>query len=149
MRRSNGPDTGGTSATRGRPFAKGNPGRKPGSKNRSTQLAAALVEGDTEALLRTAIQLARAGNVPMLKFLLSRQMPRDRIVKVDLPQMVFADDGVEALACVMRAVSEGAITPSEGAALATIVKSFSDAIDMADVVKRLDALESQIKGPER
>ena len=42
-------------------------------------------------------------------------MPRDRLVKLDLPEMVFADDGVEALGCVMRAVSEGAITPSEGA----------------------------------
>ena len=41
------------------------------------------------------------------------------------------------------------ITPSEGAALATIVKSYTDAIDMADVVKRLDALEAQIRGPER
>lgn len=145
MRRSNGPDTHGTSATRGRPFAKGNSGRKPGSKNRSTQLAAALVEGETEALLRTATQLARAGNVPMLKFLLGRFLPRDRLVKLDLPQMVFADDGVEALGSIMRAVSEGEITPSEGAALATIVKSYTDAIDMADVVKRLDVLEAKLK----
>ena len=149
MRRSNGPDLARVPATRGRPFPKGNSGRKSGSKNRSTQLAAALVEGDMEALLRTAIQLARAGNVPMLKFLLSRTMPRDRLVKLDLPQMVFADDGVEALGCVMRAVSQGAITPSEGAALATIVKSYTDAIDNADVVKRLDALESEIRDRER
>jgi hypothetical protein len=102
-----------------------------------------------EALLRTAIQLARAGNVPMLKFLLSRTMPRDRLVKLDLPKMIFADDGVEAVGRIMRAVFEGAITPSEGAALATIVKSYTGAIEMADVVKRLDALESQIRGPER
>jgi hypothetical protein len=135
--------------TRGRPFPRGNPGRRPGSKNRSTLLVAALLEGQTEALLRKAIQLARAGNVPMLKFLLSRTMPRDRLVKLDLPQMVFADDGVEALGCIMRAASQEGITPSEGAALATIVKSYTDAIDMADVVKRLDALESQIRGPER
>ncbi len=149
MRRSNSPDSARIPATRGRPFPKSNPGRKPGSKNRSTQLAAALVEGDMEALLRTAIQLARAGNVPMLKFLLSRTMPRDRLVKLDLPQMIFADDGVEALGCVMRAVSEGAITPSERAALATIVKSYTDAIDNADVVKRLDAIENQLRAPAR
>ena len=98
-----------------------------------------------EALLRTAIQLARAGNVPMLKFLLSRTMPRDRLVKLDLPDMVFADDGVEALGCVMRAVAEGTITPGEGAALATIIKSYTDAIDLADAVKRLDVLEAKIK----
>ena len=145
MRRSNGPDTYQIPATRGRPFPRGNPGRRPGSKNRSSQLAAALVEGDMETLLRTAIQLARAGNVPMLKFLLSRTMPRDRLVKLDLPEMVFADDGVEALGCVMRAVAEGTITPGEGAALATIIKSYTDAIDLADAVKRLDVLEAKIK----
>jgi hypothetical protein len=31
-------------ATRGRPFQNGNPGRKPGSKNRTTLVAAALLE---------------------------------------------------------------------------------------------------------
>ena len=46
----------------------------------------------------------------------------------------------------MRAVSEGAISPSEGAALATIVKSYTAAIDVVDVVKRLDSLEAQVKG---
>ena len=149
MRRSSRPDSVPRPAARGRPFPRGNSGRKPGSKNRNTLLTAALVDGERETLLRTAIQLARAGNVPMLKFLLSHTMPRDRLVKLDLPQMVFADDGVEALGCVMRAVSEGAITPSEGAALATIVKSYTDAIDNADVVKRLDAIENQLRAPAR
>jgi hypothetical protein len=127
MRRSNRPDSLPSAAARGRPFSNGNPGRKPGSKNRSTLLATALVEGEKEALLRTAIQLALAGNVPMLKFLLGRFLPRDRLIKFDLPRMVFADDGVQALGSIMRAVSEGAMTPGEGAALATIVKSYTDA----------------------
>ena len=134
---------------RGRPFAKGNSGRKPGSKNRSTLLATALMEGDVEAMLRTAIQLARAGNVPMLKFLLSRATPRDRLVKLDLPRMIFADDGVEALGAVIRKVSAGEITSGEGADLATLIKSYSDAIDTADLVRRVDALERDIRGPKR
>lgn len=149
MRRSSRPNSLQSPAARGKPFAQGNSGRRPGSRNRTTLLAAALVEGEKEALLRTATQLALAGNVPMLKFLLGRILPRDRSIKFDLPQMVFADDGVEALGCVMRAVSEGAITPSEGAALATIVKSYTDAIDNADVVKRLDAIENQLRAPAR
>jgi hypothetical protein len=32
---------------RGRPFEKGNGGRKPGSQNRTTQIAAALMDGKT------------------------------------------------------------------------------------------------------
>ena len=59
--------------------------------------------------------------------------------------MDFADDAVEALGHIMRAVSEGRISPSEAAALGTLVNSYTRAIDMADVVKRLDSLEAQIK----
>ena len=95
--------------------------------------------------LRKAIELAKAGNVQMLKFFLERTLPRERLIKLDLPQIDFADDAVEALGRIMRAVAEGTISPSEAAALATLVKSCSDAIDMADVVKRLDSLEAQIK----
>ena len=130
---------------RGRPFANGNPGRKPGSKNRSTLVAEALLSDEKDELLRKAIELAKAGNVQMLKFFLERTLPRERLIKLDLPQIDFADDAVEALGRIMRAVAEGTISPSEAAALATLIKSYSDAIDMADVVKRLDSLEAQIK----
>lgn len=135
------------SGTRGRPFANGNPGGKPGSKNRTTILAAALLEGDAQELVRKAVELAKAGNVVMLKFLLTRTLPRERPINLDLPRMEFADDAVGALGLIMRAVSEGSISPSEGAALAGIVKPYTEAIDLADVVKRLEALEAQIRGP--
>jgi hypothetical protein len=82
----------------------------------------------------------------MLKFLLGRILPRDRTIRFDLPEMDFADDGVAALGRIMQAVSEGAITPAEGAQLAAIVNAYTAAIDMADVVKRVDALEAQLKG---
>ncbi len=131
--------------TRGRPFANGNPGRKPGSKNRATLIAAALLDGEQEALVHKAVELAKAGDVPMLKFLLGRILPRERVIKLKLPPMYLADDAVEALGSIMHAVSEGVISPSEGAALATLVRSYTDAINVADVVKRLDSLEAQIK----
>jgi len=129
---------------RGRPFSPGNSGRKPGSKNRATVLTAALVEGDAQEVLGKAVELAKAGNVVMLKFLLGRILPRERLIKLDLPRMEFADDAVEALGRVMGAVSEGQISPSEAAAMAALINSYTQAIDMADVVKRLDTLEAQV-----
>ena len=144
MRQSENPETLQVPAPRGRPFANGNPGRKPGSKNRTTLVAAAPLEGEAQELVRKAIELAKAGDVVMLKFLLGRILPRERLITLDLPRMDFADDAVEALGYIMRAVSEGRISPSEGAALATLMNSYRDAIDMADVVKRLDSLEAQI-----
>jgi hypothetical protein len=133
-------------STRGRPFAPGNVGRRPGSKNRTTIVTAALLEGETEELLRKAVELAKGGDVVMLKFLLGRILPRERVIKLDVPPMDFADDAVEALGSVIYAVTEGRISPSEGAALAALINSYTQAIDMADVVKRLDALEAQVKG---
>jgi len=146
MRQSRNPEPYRVPATRGKPFASGNSGRKAGSKNRATLVAAALLEGEVEELVRKAVELAKAGDVVMLKFLLGRILPRERLVKLDLPSMDFADDAVEALGYIMRAVSEGTISPSEGAAVAPLIDSYARAIDLADVVKRLDLLEAQIKG---
>lgn len=132
-------------AERGRPFLRGNAGRRPGSKNRTTVVAEALLDGEAEGLLRKAVKLAKNGDVSMLRFFLDRLLPRDRRIKLDLPQMQFADDAVEAHGSILRAVSEGGISPNEGASLVTLVSGFAKAIDAADVVKRLDALEFEVK----
>ena len=90
--------------------------------------------------MRKAIELAKVGDVAMLKFLLERILPRERLIKLDLPRMEFADDAVEALGKVMSDVAEGRMTPSEGAAVAPLINSCARAIDMADLVKRMDSL---------
>jgi hypothetical protein len=137
-----------TPAVRGRPFAKGNGGRRPGSKNQSTLILAALSDGGREELMHKGYELAMAGDVSMLKFFLSRMLPRERTLKIDLPRMEFADDAVEALGAITAAVGEGRITPNEAAGLAVLVNSYARAIDMADLVKRMEALEAKIKGTE-
>ena len=131
--------------TRGRPFADGNAGRKAGSKNRTTLVAAALLDGEAEELVRKAVELAKAGDAVMLKLLLGRILPRERLIKLTLPHMDFADDAVEALGSITHAVAEAAITPGEGAALATLINSYARAIDVADLVRRVDELEAKIK----
>lgn len=131
-------------AVRGRPFPKGNGGRKPGSKNRSSLLAAELVQGEALAMLRTAIQLAKDGNVTMLKFVLGRWL-RERPIEFELPPINNADDAVAALSAIASAIAEGAMTPSEGAALTTVVDSTAQAVELADVTKRLDLLEARFK----
>ena len=135
-----------TPAGRGRPFAKGNGGRRPGSKNQSTLILEALSDSEKEQLVRKGIELAKAGDVSMLKFFLSRILPRERLIRIDLPQMQFADDAVETLGLIVGAVSDGSISPGEGADVANLVNSYSRAIDIADLVKRIDALEAKITG---
>ena len=79
-------------------------------KNRTTVVAAALLEkrGGGEIECVKAVDIAKAGDVVMLKFLLGR---------IDLPAMNFADDAVAVLGAVFDAVTEGRITASERAAL--------------------------------
>ena len=111
---------------RGRPFAKGNAGRKRGSRNKSTLISAALLDGEQPELLRLAIDIAKRGNVSMLKFLLARWLPRERLNKIDLPPIVSASDTLKALQHILRAVSVGTISPAEGAALTALLTPFID-----------------------
>ena len=92
---------------RGRPFIVGNPGRKRGSKNRASLVAAGLLEGERDKLLRVAITKAERGSDIMLKFLLERSLPRERLLKISLPQMGYADDAVASLTAILGAVCEG------------------------------------------
>ena len=131
---------------RGRPFEKGNPGRKPGSKNKTTLIGQALLKEAEEKLLRKAIEMAKAGDVQMLKFLLDLILPKERSVQVDLPQIDCASDAVDALGLIVDAVANSRISPSEGVALANLVTNYARTINVADVELRLDNLENKLNG---
>jgi hypothetical protein len=130
---------------RGRPFRAGNPGRKPGSKNRTTLVAEALLKDEETALVRKAIELAKAGDLQMLKFLLDRILPTERSVHVDLPPMDGAFDAVSALGAIIEAVGTGRIAPSEAAALANPVAAYARIIDDAEFGERLDNIEKELR----
>jgi hypothetical protein len=130
---------------RGRPFEKGNGGRRPGSKNRATLVAAALLKGEEVALVRKAIELAKAGDTQMLKFLLDRLLPKERSVRVDLPVMDRSSDALDALAAVIDAVGAGRIAPSEAAALASVVAAYARIINVAELEERLENIERDLR----
>lgn len=108
---------------RGRPFVSGNPGRPPGSRNRSSLFAESLLAEERVNLVRKAVSLALAGNVEMLKFLLGRLLPRNRLLKIELHPIHTSHDAVAALGDVLRAVTEGTITPDEAASVASLIET--------------------------
>jgi hypothetical protein len=130
---------------RGRPFVKGNRGRRLGSKNKTTLIAASLLAGEAEQLLRAAIEIAKAGDKDMLKFLLARVLPKERAIRLDLPVLDYASDAVEAFATVTAAVSAGELTPSEGAALGSLIGSYSRTIDTSELEEEIDRLEDKLR----
>jgi hypothetical protein len=133
------------SPVRGRPFEKGNGGRRPGSRNRATLVAEALLKGEEVALVRKGIELAKDGDSQMLKFLLDRILPRERSVHIDLPSMERADDAVDALGAIIKAVGNGEIAPTQAASLAALVEVYARAINVHELESRLDKIERDIR----
>jgi hypothetical protein len=94
--------------------------------------------------VRKAIELAKAGDTQMLKFLLDRIFPRERSVCIDLPAMEHADDAVDALGKIINAVGSGHIAPNEGAHMATLVMTYARAINAHELEFRLDKIENDL-----
>jgi hypothetical protein len=130
---------------RGRPFEKGNGGRRPGSKNKTTLAAEVLVKGEEVELVRKAIELAKDGDTQMLKFLLDRILPKERSVHVDLPDVDRAFDAVNAMGAVIAAVGSGQIAPSEAAALASLFETYARIMNV-ELEERLKSLEQELRG---
>jgi len=129
----------------GRPFPKGSGGRKPGARNRATLVAAALSEGDKKELINKAKELAKDGNVQMLKMFLPQILPRERLIQIELPNATAPDhDPVETLARVIRAVTEGKISPSEGVAVANLLECYRRTVELSKLVQRIDELEAAL-----
>ena len=120
---------------RGRPFEKGRSGhpagRRAGSRNRATLAAAALLEGESEALTRKAVELALDGDPTALRLCIERILPpcRERTVKFALPPIENAADISAAMQAVTSALAGGAITPGEAATVAAVVDTFVRAIE--------------------
>ena len=132
---------------RGRPFEKGrsgNPlGRRNGCRNKKTVAAAALLEGESEALTRKAVELALVGDPTAMRLCLERILPpcRERAVRFALPPIESASDIAGAMKAVTSALAGGAITPGEAATIAAVVDTFVRAIETSDFDRRLQKIE--------
>lgn len=135
---------------RGRPFEKGvsgNPaGRPPGSRNRGTEIAQALLDGEAEALARKCIELALDGDRISLKFCLERLVPRrPRAVALDLPVIASTADLAPAIAAIAQAVATGGLTPYDGAELARIFDAYAHAAEFGEFERRLRTVERELE----
>src|SRR6516165_4096077 len=118
---------------RGRPFEKGRSGhpagRRTGSRNKAT-IAAALLEGESEALTRKAVELALTGDPTALRLCIERILPpcRERPVRFTLLPIESSEDISAAMNAVTAALARGIITPGEAERIANVVDTFAQAI---------------------
>jgi hypothetical protein len=134
----------------GRPFDKGvsgNPaGRPVGSRNRATELAQALLDGEAEAVMRKGVDLALDGDRTALKLCLERLVPRrSRAVAFDLPPIASPADLAPAIAAIARNVACGVLTPYDGAELARILDAYAHAAEFGEFERRLRRIEREIE----
>jgi len=132
---------------RGRPWPKGqsgNPaGRRRGSRNKATMMAALYLDGEAEGLVRKAVEMAYAGDALALRLCLERTLAprRDRPEPFRLPPVESAADLAPAMAAVMTAAARGVITTGQAAEMASVIATRLRAIEAAEFDRHLTALE--------
>jgi hypothetical protein len=133
---------------RGRPFPRGmsgNPaGKRPGTRNRATIIAEAMLDCETRPLLRQTIDEAKGGDPVMMRFCVGRILPprRDRPVRFALPPVRSPADLSAALEAVTAAVANGELTIREAWEFSQMIDNFIRTIDASEFARQLARLEA-------
>lgn len=125
-------------------FGPGNPGKPKGTRHKATRAALALLDGEAEALTRRAVELALEGDTTALRLCLERIAPprKDAPVTFSLPPMQSANDAAKAAGAVLDAVSNGDLTPTEGAHIMALVEAYRRTLETSSLEARVIALEA-------
>ena len=131
-------------------FAPGNranpKGRIPGSRNKATLAAQAMLDGEVENLTRKAVELALEGDTTALRLCLERILPARKeaaLAPLDLPKVEGAADLPQLTAAILDSVAAGRITPGEGQALAALTNAHAKTLEIAELEQRITALEKR------
>ena len=122
----------------------GNPaGKKPGTLHKATMAAQALLDGEAEALTRKAVELALEGNMAALRLCLERICPprKERQLEIALPTIEGAAELPLLTSAILNAVGRGELEPGQAAALASLVAAHGKVLELAELEKRISALE--------
>ena len=104
-----------------------------------------MLDGETEALTRKAIELALAGDGMALRLCLERILPacKERPVDIALPSLTGPKDAVAASAALLAAVAAGEIAPGEDREVGRLLELHLRAVEAHDLETRLAALEAR------
>ena len=126
----------------------GNPaGRPRGARNKQTIAAEKRFADDAKELAKIAIDLAKAGDIAALRLCLDRICAphRQRPVPFDMPALGVAADAVGAMGTLMEGIAGGELSAPEAAGLAKVIQGFTQALNTADLDKRIAELERRMK----
>lgn len=126
-------------------FAEGNPGRPKGARHKVTRAVEALLEGQAEELTQAAIDAALTGDMVALRLCLERIAPprKDTPVSFSLPKMESTEDAVLGAQAILTAVSEGTLSPLEGASVMGLVEQYRRVLETTELERRITELEAK------
>ncbi|MFZ0963759.1 MAG: DUF5681 domain-containing protein [Terriglobia bacterium] len=122
-------------------------GRPRGARNKSTLAVESLLGGEAEALTRKVIKMALAGDTTAMKLCMDRIAPvrKDREVTFALRNVETGADISAAMSDILRAVSEGRVTPAESEIISRVLDVKRKAIDSTDHEQRIIEIEKHIE----
>ena len=125
----------------------GNPKGKPkGARNKTTIAAAALLDGDAEAITKKAIEKAKKGDMAAIRLCLERILPavKSRPLEIELPTVKTAEDVIAAQATAIAAMAKGELTPDEAAAITSVLAALTKTFEATAIEGRIRELEKRI-----
>jgi hypothetical protein len=98
--------------------------------------------------VRKLIEGAIAGDSACLRLAVERLLPamKDKPISIAMPAIRTAQDAVEASSALASAVAEGEVTPSEAAAVASVIEAHRRTLEVAELERRIVALEESRRG---
>ncbi|MBY2932706.1 hypothetical protein [Rhizobium leguminosarum] len=129
-------------------------GRKPGTLNQRTVELTADILGSGKTPLQYLLEVMVDESADQKRrdwaaekaaaFIHPRPAPTPRTVQLQLPTIDTAKDMPGAIAGVLKAVTEGEISPSEAQSVVAIIEAQRKAVETTHLLERIEALEGRI-----
>jgi hypothetical protein len=129
------------------PGQSGNPaGRPRGSRNKKTLMLEALLDDESEALMRRVIGLAKMGDDVAMRLVFARMLPprRERPVPIELPRIESEADARRASADVIEALSAGEISPQEAEHVLRAIAGAAMVTQSSEMGERIRWLQERV-----
>jgi len=131
---------------RGKPFQPGNKYgrcRPPGSRNKNVSGLQQMLESHGETLIKKCLLMALQGNITPLRLCFEQLFParQQRALQFRLPAIKTIADLASASETVVRGVTRGLLTPSEGQAFTVILDGRRRMVESEEFDLRVRALE--------
>ena len=121
-------------------------GRPPGTYGKRLSPLKRMLDFESKEILKKVCSEARAGNMQAAALILSRTMPRERLLHLKLPRLVDASSALRTLALVFECVAKGEMTPSEADHVSALARGFAEISELTAIKAQLTALEAKVNG---